>query len=417
MPELSHAVDITRPAAILTDLRELPSDWSLRVIAMSEIEAVTAPAGAPAPGNELFTGWARPAESDPALVLFTSGSSGAPKGVELSQASVIANQQNLLTRGRRLPPVTVDEPQAVALACTPFFHIGGISTVITQLITGGRLVMTVGRFDPGEVLELIEREGVQRFGGVPTMAIRVLEHTDFDRRDLTSLTSFPLGGAPVPQSLLDRMSAKLPQLARRGLANTWGMTESGGFVTVAGGRDLSERPGTVGRPYPVAELRIAEPDPAGIGEVIVRAPTVMTRYLGASDDGIDGDGWLHTGDLGRLDSAGFLFIEGRIKDIVIRGGENIACSHVEAQLLTHPEVVEAAVFGVPHPELGEELAAAVAHRPGAQLSVQELTEFLRPRLGHFEIPSRWMIGLERLPTLAGEKVDKVTLRSRLLGHR
>src|SRR5690606_2349639 len=144
----------------------------------------------------------------------------------------------------------------------------------------------------GEVLELIEREKVHRWGGVPTMAARVLAHPDFDRRDLSSLRSFPLGGAQVSTALLERMRTKLPQLRQRGLANTWGMTESGGFVTVAGNRDLERFPGTVGRPYPVAELRIRDPDETGRGEIMLRSPTVMLGYLGIDDGTVDADGWL-----------------------------------------------------------------------------------------------------------------------------
>jgi acyl-CoA synthetase (AMP-forming)/AMP-acid ligase II len=246
------------------------------------------------------------------------------------------------------------------------------------------------------------------------MATRILEHPDFEDRDLSSLTSFPLGGAPVPDALLDRLREKLPQLIRRGLANTWGMTETGGYVTVAAGTDLVDHPGTVGRPYPVAELRIASAGADGVGEILVRSPTTMSRYLGESaDDAIDADGWLHTGDMGRMTGDGYLYIEGRIKDIVIRGGDNIACAYVEQHLLAHPDVVEAAAFGVPHDDLGEELVAAVVHRPGLEVTAQDLTTFLRARLAKFEIPTRWMIGAESLPMLAGEKVDKRTLRRRI----
>jgi long-chain acyl-CoA synthetase len=185
-------------------------------------------------------------------------------------------------------------------------------------------------------------------------------------------------------------------------------------VTVAGNRDLEERPGTVGQPYPVAELRIHEPDAHGVGEVLLRAPTVMTGYLEmADDDTVDVDGWLHTGDLGHLDGDGYLYLDGRSKDIVIRGGENIACAHVEQALAAHPDVVEVAVFGVPHPDLGEELAAAVVHRPGIEVTADQLREFLRGTVAYFEIPTRWSVQTAPLPTLAGEKVDKRSLTQAL----
>jgi acyl-CoA synthetase (AMP-forming)/AMP-acid ligase II len=352
---------------------------------------------------------------EPGLVLFTSGSSGAPKAVELSVRSLIVNQQNLLVRSRRLPSnLDHQAPQAVSLLCTPLFHIGGVSNLLTSLITGARLVLTAGRFDAGEILRLIEAERVQTWGGVPTMAVRVLEHPDFESRDLTSLRSFPLGGAPLPAALLERMTAKLPQLKKRGLANTWGMTETGGFMTVAGNADLQARPGTVGRPYPVVELRIDNPDEAGSGEIVVRAPTVMLRYIGIDDGAIDAEGWLHTGDLGHRDDDGYLYLDGRSKDIVIRGGENIACAHVEQRLLSHPAVIEAAVFGVPHDDLGEELAAAITYRTGDSVDADALRAHCTGVLAYFEIPTLWQIGDTSLPTLAGEKLDKKAIKAAFL---
>lgn len=408
--EIEHAITLTEPDVVLSD-RTAPDGQDPGVWRpITELAPCFAGGGTGRrqdpvePGDERAIG----------LVLFTSGTSGAPKAVALSHRSVVANQHNLLSRSRMLPQhIPDDAPQQVMLACTPLFHIGGVSNAITQLILGGRLVMTTGRFDAGEVLELIERERVHRWGGVPTMAARVLAHPDFDTRDLSSLRSFPLGGAPVSDALLERMRTKLPQLRTRGLANTWGMTESGGFVTVAGNHDLERHPGTVGRPYPVAELRILDPDETGRGEILLRSPTVMHGYLGVSDGTVDEHGWLHTGDLGRINDEGYLFLDGRSKDIVIRGGENIACAHVEQALLAHPDVTEAAAFGVPHEDLGEELAAAITHHPGATPTAEELTAFLRDRLAHFEIPTRWLIGTDPLPTLAGEKVDKKTLRTEL----
>jgi long-chain acyl-CoA synthetase len=407
--ELDHALALTEPALLVTDVPELAAgDDAVDIAALTAAyDGDGGPDAHPAPDLDA-----------PALILFTSGSSGAPKAVQLSHRSVIVNQHNLLARSRRLPQdLDDDAPQPVTLVCTPLFHIGGVSNILTNLITGGRLVLTRGKFDPGEVLRLIESERVQGWGGVPTMATRVLEHPDFETFDLSSLRSFPLGGAPLPATLLDRMMAKLPQLRRKGLANTWGMTESGGFVTVAGNADLERFPGTVGRPYPCVELRIDDPDDQGSGEILVRSPTVMLGYLGFDDDTVTTDGWLRTGDLGHINDDGYLFLDGRSKDIVIRGGENIACAHVEHALLSHPAVVEAAVFGVPHDDLGEELAATVTHRPGAPVTAVELRQHCRTTLAYFEVPTLWQIDAVPLPTLAGEKIDKKAVRGRFLTTR
>ena len=404
--EAAHSIALTAPRAVITDVPDLAAADEVAVLDIAQMRAEGATAsGTPPriPGPD--------AEDDPAVVLFTSGSSGMPKAVELSFRAVVANQHNVLARSRQLPHLLdPDAPQPVNLICTPLFHIGAFATLLTQTITGGRIVFNTGRFDPEQVLDLIESEGVQRWGAVPTMAIRLLEHPGFETRDLSTLRSFPLGGAPVPPALVQRLTRALPHLARRGLANMWGMTEGGGFLSLAAGADLVSHPGTVGRPFPTVEITIADPDDAGVGEVLVRSPTVMLGYLGIDDGTVDSDGWLHSGDLGHLSADGYLFIDGRNKDMVIRGGENIACPHVEAALLRHPDVVEAAALGLAHPDLGEELAAVVVHRPGTRPPTEDdLTRHLHSEVAYFAIPTRWLIRTEPLPTLAGEKIDKKNL--------
>ena len=414
--EAAHSLRLVAPRAVITDAPELTADCEVPVLDIADFANCFGDIGGllpdiPGPRTE----------DDPAVILFTSGSSGMPKAVELSFRAVVANQHNVLARARQLPHlVPVDVPQPVNLICTPLFHIGAFATQLTQTLTGGRIVFNTGRFDPAEVLALIETEGVQRWGAVPTMAVRVLEHPGFESHDLSTLRSFPMGGAPVPPVLLEKLARRMPQLAHRGLANMWGMTEGGGFLTMASSTDLARYPDTVGRPLPTVEVAIAESDDGDMGEVLVRSPTVMNGYLGiaggSSDSGgiaagpVDSDGWLHTGDLGHLNDDGYLFIDGRSKDMVIRGGENIACPHVEAALLRHPDVVEAAAIGLPHAELGEELAAVVVYRAGGrQPSEEELVRHLQGVLAYFAIPTRWRIRDQRLPTVAGEKVDKKNL--------
>ncbi|HUR73495.1 MAG TPA: class I adenylate-forming enzyme family protein [Sporichthya sp.] len=408
--ELEHALGLTKPVLALTDR----ADWFPPGVTVRQLSALT-----PLFGTAEDLPCARAGDEDaPALILFTSGSAGVPKAVVLSRRAVIANQHNTMARTRRLPQdLDPTRPQAVSMVCTPLFHVGGVGNIVLALLTGTKLVFNAGRFDPGQVLELIEAERVQTFAGVPTMAARLIEHPDFPRRDLSSLRALPMGGAPVPPALLERLAERLPQLKRGGLGNTWGMTESGGFLASAGAADLAQRPGTVGPATSCAEIRIADPGPDGVGEVVVRAPTMMLGYLTADGalDGLDADGWLRTGDLGRLDADGYLYLTGRAKDIVIRGGENIACTHVESILLTHPQIREAAVFGIPHDDLGEELAAVVVHpadpAAGPAPRQDELRAFLRARLAYFEVPTAWRITTDPLPTLAGEKIDKKTLKA------
>ena len=413
--EAAHSLELVAPRAVITDAPDLTDGCGVPVLDIAGFGTFVGSAD-----GGTFVGSAEGVlpevpgprdEDDAAVILFTSGSSGMPKAVELSFRAIVANQHNVLARARQLPHLLAgDAPQAVNLICTPLFHVGAFATQLTQTITGGRIVFNVGRFDPGQVLEIIEAEGVQRWGAVPTMAVRLLEHPDFESHDLSTLRSFPMGGAPVPPVLLEKLARRLPQLTRRGLANMWGMTEGGGFLTLATGADLERFSDTVGRPLPTVELAIDQPDDNGVGEVLVRSPTVMTGYLGIDSGTVDSDGWLHTGDLGHLGSEGYLFIDGRSKDMVIRGGENIACPHVEAALLRHPDVVEAAVIGLPHPELGEELAAIVVHRIEAPPpSEEELARHLQGLIAYFAIPTRWQITGKPLPTIAGEKIDKKNL--------
>ena len=401
--EAAHCQAAVGPRAVITDAPALVAGPVLDIAALSgcftdDVDTALDIAG---PGDE----------ESAAVILFTSGSTGLPKGVELPFRSVIANQQNVLARARLKPDlIPADTPQAVTLISTPLFHIGAFATLITQLLTGGKIVFNSGRFDPAQVLTLIESERVERWGAVPTMAARLLEHPDFDAHDLSSLRSFPLGGAPVPPVLLERLARRLPQLKDRGMVNTWGMTEGGGFFTMATGADLTRFPKTVGKPFATVEVRIADPDDDDRGEILVRSPSMMLGYIGIDDGTLEADGWLHTGDVGHLNEEGFLFIDGRSKDMVIRGGENIACPHVEAALMRHPNVVEAAALGLPHPDLGEELAAVVVCRPGAPAPTEdELTRHMQDEVAYFAVPTRWRIREQPLPTVGTEKVDKRSL--------
>jgi acyl-CoA synthetase (AMP-forming)/AMP-acid ligase II len=407
--EAEHSIALVDPRAVITDAPDLAGRTAIDIASLRSCFSDSVAEFPDIPGP--------PHEEDPAVILFTSGSTGMPKAVALPFRSVVANQQNVLARARQLPHlIPADGPQPVSLISTPLFHIGAFATLITQTITGGRIVLNTGRFDPGQVLALIESERVERWGAVPTMAARLLEHPGFESFDLSSLRSFPLGGAPVPPVLLERLARRLPQLQGRGMINMWGMTEGGGFFTVATGADLQRHPKTVGRALPTVELRIGEPDSDGRGEILVRSPTAMLGYVGISGDisadTMDSDGWLHSGDLGHLDGDGYLFIDGRSKDMVIRGGENIACPHVEAALMRHPDVIEAAAIGLPHPDLGEELAAVVVYRSGGRVPTEEeLVAHMTGEVAYFAVPTRWRIRREPLPTVGTEKVDKNSLHS------
>ena len=315
----------------------------------------------------------------------------------------------LLHVSRRLPQQVDETSGDTGLHTGPLFHIGGIQTLLRAITVGGTLVMPTGRFDPGEALMLIERYRISRWSAVPTMVSRLLDHPDVTKRDLRSLRSVTVGGAPVHAELLERIRTGLPGADAR-VPTGYGLTENGGQATAASGRDTAERPGSSGRPLPCVELRFLTRPGLPDGEILVRSPTQMSGYLGSEESPIDEQGWLHTGDLGHLDEAGHLWITGRSKDLIIRGGENIAPAAVERALAGIRGVADAAVIGVPHADLGEEVMAFVVTADDA-LTPAGLAQALRGTVASFAVPSRWHLQREPLPTNHTHKVDKQALRA------
>lgn len=404
--ELDHALSVASPILVIADNRRaliVPAGRQVMRLPLDLPSTQTIRPGV-LDGGPLD-------EELPAIILFTSGTTGAPKAATLSHRSVIANQQNFLVATRRLPSeLPADHEGAKTLVTVPLFHTGGIQSILAALLTGGKLILHVGRFDAAAILSLIETEKVQSWGAVPTMISRVIDHPDLALRDTSTLRSVTVSGTHVSPQLIEQVRQAFPS-ARRNAGTIYGMTEAGGTLTVATGKDLVSRPGTVGRPFPVVELKIKDPDSTGKGEVIARSPTNMTGYLGSSEPcGVDTAGWLHTGDIGRIDDAGYLYIEGRIKDVIIRGGENIASPNVEAAIREHPAVAEVAVIGMPDDEFGEVVAAVVVPRDGVQVTSNDLEAFAAERLAYFEVPSRWWLKREPLPTNATGKVVKQALR-------
>ena len=346
-------------------------------------------------------------EFDPAFIIFTSGTSGSPKAVVISHRSLLANLQMILHISRRLPPDIRADSGEVILHTGPLFHIGGPQMLLRSMTLGNTIVMPSGRFDPAEALALVEAHRITRWAAVPTMVARLLDHPDVARRDLSSLRAVTLGGAPIHSDLLERIRLTLPE-ANAGVPTGYGLTENCGQATAASGRDTITRPGSAGRPLPCVELAFEAHEGMPDAEILVRSPTQMSGYLGLAETPIDRNGRLHTGDLGRLDADGYLWITGRCKDLIIRGGENIAPAAVERALLARPGVLDAAVVGVPHPDLGEEVFAFVVvaedeHTP------QTLAAGLRGAIASFAVPSRWHIQREPMPTNHTGKIDKAAL--------
>ncbi|MFD4351245.1 class I adenylate-forming enzyme family protein [Nocardia sp. NPDC058518] len=348
----------------------------------------------------------RGAEDDPAVIVFTSGTSGRPKAVVLAHRSLLAGLQMLLHITRRFPQQVDESTGDAGLHTGPMFHIGGVQTLIRAIMVGDTLVMPSGSFDPREALRLIEEWKIARWSAVPTMVSRVLEHPDVATRDLTTLRSVTVGGAPVHAEFAEQLRQGLPGVQPR-VATGYGLTENGGQATAASGRDTVERPGSCGRALPCVEVRIDGATEHTDGEILLRSPTQMLHYYGEDSSPITADGWLRTGDLGRVDDDGFVWITGRAKDMIIRGGENIAPAAVEAALAKLPSVVESVVFGVPHRDLGEEVMAVVV--VADETTADDLAGHVRASIASFAVPTRWRIERDPLPTNHAGKIDKPTI--------
>jgi acyl-CoA synthetase (AMP-forming)/AMP-acid ligase II len=271
------------------------------------------------------------------------------------------------------------------------------------------------RWDPEVALDIIERERVTAFSGVPTMTWDIVNSPSIGERDLTSLRSVGGGGAASPPELLRRIQAVLPG---RASGTGYGMTESSSLTTSIGGADYAARPSSVGVPIPVCDLRLTDADgndvaPGEVGEIWIAGPTVTQGYWKRPEDTerTFGGGWLRSGDLGRVDEDGFVYIVDRAKDMVIRGGENISSLEVEAALFEHPAVLEAAVVSVPHAALGEEVGAIVRLRDGEAVTVEELRHHTAERLAPFKVPAHIWLHAEPFPRGATGKIQKRELRA------
>jgi acyl-CoA synthetase (AMP-forming)/AMP-acid ligase II len=289
---------------------------------------------------------------------------------------------------------------------------------VTLLAAGVKTVWTVGRFDPVKTMELIQREQVTNWGPMGTMIYRVVNHPDVGNYDLSSLRNVGSGGAPISRELQERMREVFPNI-RGQMGIGYGLTESTALATLNSGEDLERHPESVGRPLPTVQVEIRDADghpvPDGVeGEIHLRGPLVMKEYWRkpeATAETILPGRWLRTGDIGRLEE-GRLTINSRKRDLILRGAENVYPAEIEHCLEAHPDVREAAVVGVPHAELGQEVKAIVVAVEGASLDPGDLRRFVADRLAYFKVPAHWEVRDELLPRNAAGKV----LKNVLTGH-
>jgi long-chain acyl-CoA synthetase len=362
------------------------------------------------------------ATDDDATIFYTSGTTGRPKGALGTHRNICTNPISLIYVNARNALRSGTEvggggPNSYLLS-VPLFHATGChSILVANLLAGGKLVM-MHRWDAGRALQLIERERITSFGGVPTMVMQVLDHPDFARRDTSSVRSVGYGGAPAPPELVRRVKAHFPRVSA---SNGYGLTETSSLSTMNTGADYEAKPDSVGPPVPVVSVMVVDPDGKelpvdDVGELWIKGPNVVKGYWGkpeATAQTFSG-GWLHTGDIARVDDEGFVYIVDRAKDMLIRGGENVYCVEIESVLYEHEAIADAAVIGIPHPVLGEEVGAVVQLRPGFTPAEADIQAHVASRLAGFKVPARvWFVD-QPLPRNPAGKILKRQLRDQLV---
>jgi long-chain acyl-CoA synthetase len=322
-----------------------------------------------------------------------------------------------LRRGVPLPQPGEATPQSVILVSVPLFHVTGSHSMLAYGTHTGAKLVTMYKWNAERALELIERERITQFGGVPAMVWQVLESPDFGKRDTSSVLAVGYGGAPAAPELVRRIKQAYPDSSP---SNGYGLTETSAIATSNAGLDYERKPGSVGLPMPICDVKVVddqgrEQPPGGVGELWIRGPNVVKGYWNKPEASAKsfGGGWLHTGDVVTRDEEGFVHILDRAKDMLIRGGENIYCVEVENVLYAHPEVTDAAVIGLPHRTLGEEVGAVVQVLTPDAVTEDELKSFAAEHLAKFKVPVRIELRTDPLPRNANGKILKRQLKEEL----
>jgi long-chain acyl-CoA synthetase len=360
-----------------------------------------------------------------ACIFYTSGTTGHPKGAQLTHRGCVSNVMSMAFAGAvtalALQKATGKPPEAppmpASLVTTPLFHVTANNCVAQGATLGGGKLVFMYKWDAGEALRLIEREKITAMSGVPTMARELISHPDFAKTDTSSLRTLGGGGAQLQPDLVH----KIDRSVATARPNTgYGMTETCGIITSIVGDFFVDRPASAGPAMPCYDVQCVDSNgralaPGEVGELWVKGAQVIRGYLNrpeASAQSIT-NGWLHTGDVARLDEDGFIYIVDRVKDMVIRGGENIYCAEVETAMYEHPAVAECTVFGVPDDRLGEEVGAAIVLKPGQSASADDLRIHCADRISRHKVPRFIWIRSEPLPRNASGKFLKRELRDSL----
>jgi long-chain acyl-CoA synthetase len=336
------------------------------------------------------------ADDDLAVILYTSGTTGQPKGAELTHRNLAGNAR---TTAETLLENSTDE---VIMGCLPLFHVFGLTCGLNTAVLRGSTLTLIPRFDGAKALSVIERDKVTIFEGVPTMFSAMLHSPEAEKNDVSSLRLCVSGGSAMPVEVMRSFEEKFGCIILEG----YGLSETSPVASF-NHPHAERKPGSIGTPIAGVEMRLVDDDgkdvPAGeVGEIAIRGENVMKGYWQRPEETAKAipDGWFRTGDLARQDEAGYFFIVDRKKEMIIRGGYNVYPREIEEALYEHPAVAEAACIGIAHPELGEEVGAAVALKPGASAGVDELREFVKERVAAYKYPRHlWLVdALPKGPT-------------------
>ncbi len=420
-PELAAILDDAGAEILIVDdaNQALADEVLARRPVRHRIHAGDGPAPAGQHGYEALLADAAPAEDagrcgdDVAALFYTSGSTGRPKGV-------MHTHDNLLYSAVAYAAAIGLDETSVALISGPLFHVGAAGIAIPAMVAGGGIV-TLPRFEPGQVLQMIEQERITVTSLVPTMLRMVVDHPDAARRDLSSLTTLLYGAAPMPETLVAQAGRLLPNTR---FTHCYGMTESTASVTVLPSRYVmpSHRAlgkwASCGRAIHGTDVAVVDSQdralpPGERGEIVVRGPLVMKGYWNQPELTAQTlrHGWLHTGDIGTIDADGFVTVVDRLKDMIITGGENVYSAEVEAVVYAFPGVAQCAVIGIPHPTWGEAVHAIVSPSPGVALRAEAIIAHCRERIAAYKCPRTIEVRAEPLPLSGANKISKPVLRA------
>ena len=432
-PELAFALQDSSPSALLIDGERLERVRPLLGGFRPEAVVVARRGAAGEGGVDFAEAVAEPASELPAVevgpedlatILYTSGTTGNPKGAMATHRNHVTNLMNTMLGGAvartlaGLPPPAPDAPQMGALQTFPFFHIGGLTGLVLGTAGGAKMAL-MHRWVPHEGVRLIETHKLSSVAGVPIVVRQLLETATAQGADINSLIGVASGGAPVPPDLIRRIGDQFEQRASPG--NGYGLTETTSAVIANGGPDYLAHPDSIGRPAVTVDVRVVNDDgrdvaPGEIGELWIRGPNVIPGYWNNPEatEAAFGGGWFRTGDLGHIDAEGLYYVVDRKKDVIIRGGENVYCAEVEAMILEHPQVRDAAIVGLPHRDYGEEVAAVIQVAPEhlSDAVAEEIRASLEGRLARFKIPTAVRLTEGELPRTATGKMLKRELRTR-----